>query len=289
MTTPQPFRVEKCGIVTPLEPGTVDDDPRGLLWVWEPPMPRETYFVGVDPSVGRTGWRRELRTTDDKYTDNGAIEVLRKGRNGGRDIQAAEYVAPEDSEDLADVVNMLGRMYKGNSEEEQALCIIEVYPGPGLTTQNRLIHDYGYYNLFQWAYLDTYVPTSTSGRGGPSLGWVASPKSVRDLWIRGSRHINNDKCWLNSPWLVEEFADCVFNPLKMTAQAVGRGKHDDRVRAFLLCLWAAHQWSRVVDFEQQPETSIVVRKPSWQGSDITQEKMMEEWQDRFEELSEEGN
>jgi len=249
-------------------------------------MPREFYVVACDPSVGRTGWRRELRTTDDKYTDNGAVEVVRRGRGGHRDVQVAEYAAPEDSEDIADILNLIGRMYSGNSEDAQALCIIEIYPGPGLTTQNRMIHEYDYFNMFQWKYLDSYAPTSTRG-ALPALGWVASPKSVRDLWIRGSRHINNDKVWINSPWLVEEFADCLYNPLKMTAQAVGRGKHDDRVRAFLLALWALHQWDTMLDWDHQPETSSTVHKPNWQSSDISAERMMEEWEQQFEEISDE--
>jgi hypothetical protein len=286
LTTPQPFRVEKCGYAEPCDRAELDDDPRGIAWCWEPPSPRDFYVIACDPSVGRTGWRRELRTTDDKYTDNGAVEVVKRGKSGARDVQVAEYAAPEDSEDIADVINLLGRWYSGNSEDGQALAIIEVYPGPGLTTQNRLIHDFDYSNLFIWKYLDSYVPIS-SGRSLPSLGWVASPKSVRDLWIRGSRHINQDKVWINSPWLVEEFADCVFNPLRMTAQAVGRGKHDDRVRAFLLALWALHAWSDVLDFDHQPETSATIKSVNYQSSDCTVEKMYEAWENAWDEMSSE--
>ncbi len=45
------------------------------------------------------------------------------------DIQVAEFAAPIDAEDAAGVVNFLGRMYAGASEEDQALAIIEVQPG----------------------------------------------------------------------------------------------------------------------------------------------------------------
>ena len=49
MALPQPFRVEKCGIATPCDPHGLDDDPRGLVFCWEAPMPRESYVVACDP------------------------------------------------------------------------------------------------------------------------------------------------------------------------------------------------------------------------------------------------
>jgi hypothetical protein len=114
---------------------TDDDDPRGLINVWQPPLESANYVVSCDPSYGIAGWHRQLRTEEDEKVDNCAIEVIRCGAGRGPDVQVAEYAAPIDAEDAAGVVNFLGRMYGGASEEEQALAIIEVQPGPGLLTQ----------------------------------------------------------------------------------------------------------------------------------------------------------
>ncbi len=256
-----------------------DFDPRGLVIALEPPSTKETYIMGIDPTVGIVGWSRYLKTRDDFRTDNGAIEIIRRGRNGNPDVQVCEYAAPIDPEDLADVANILGRMYAGNDDSGQCLCIIEVYPGPGLLTQRKMLNALGYHNMFIWKYLD-----SISVRLTTALGWQSSPKSVRDLWIRGTRHISLDKIKILSPYLAEELAHCESDPLKMTAKATS-GKHDDRARAILMAIWAAHDWSYQID-DMKVEVSTV-KQPDWQRSDISYEKMLDAWADKFAEIQEE--
>jgi|WetSurMetagenome_2_1015567.scaffolds.fasta_scaffold04523_3 hypothetical protein len=257
-----------------------DIDPRGLVLMLEPPSSRETYVMGIDPTVGIVTWDRHFKTRDDLRTDNGAIEIIRLGRDGKPDVQVCEYAAPIDPEDLADVANMLGRLYAGSDDMGQCLCVIEVYPGPGLLTQRKMIAHLGYTNMFVWKYLD-----SMSVKMSTSLGWQSSPKSVRDLWIRGTRHITLDKVKVLSPYLAEELAHCEADELKMTAKA-SSGKHDDRVRAFLMAIWAAHDWS----YQVEPITTEVttVKKPNWQSSDISLAKMYDEWADWFSDVIQEG-
>jgi hypothetical protein len=250
-----------------------DNDPRGLVLMFEPPSSRETYILGCDPTVGRVGWNRQLRTRDDIRTDNGAIEIVRAGRDGKPDVQVCEYAAPIDPEDLAYIVNILGRLYGGNNDDGQALCIIEVYPGPGLLTQRKLLNELGYTNMFIWKYLDSMAVKASS-----SLGWQSSPKSVRDLWIRGTRHITLDKVRVLSPYLAEELAHCEADELKMTAKA-SSGKHDDRVRAFLMAIWAAHDWNYQIETTKSEVTTT--KEPNWQASDISAEKMYDAWADKF--------
>jgi hypothetical protein len=245
----------------------------------EPPSARETYVMGIDPTVGIVTWDRQLRTRDDLRTDNGAIEILRVGRNDNPDVQVCEYAAPIDPEDLADVANILGRLYGGNDDMGQCLCIIEVYPGPGLLTQRKMLNSLGYSNMFVWKYLDSMSVKLTT-----SLGWQSSPKSVRDLWIRGTRHITKKQIRILSPYLGEELAHCEADELKMTAKA-SSGKHDDRVRAILMAIWAAHDWSFQVE-TQKVEVSTT-KQPDWQRSDISYDKMLDAWADRFAELQEE--
>jgi hypothetical protein len=275
---PELYNIGHTGSLTVASPPD-DLDPRGLVVMLEPPSNRETYVMGVDPTVGIVGWHRQFRTRDDLRTDNGAIEIIKVGRDGKPDIQVCEYAAPIDPEDLADVCNVLGRLYGGNSDDGQCLCIIEVYPGPGLLTQRKMLNSLGYTNMFIWKYLD-----SIAVRMSTSLGWQSSPKSVRDLWIRGTRHITLDKVRVLSPYLAEELAHCETDELKMTAKA-SSGKHDDRVRAFLMAIWAAHDWSYQVD---TVKTEVTTTKPvDWQRSDISAAKMYEEWSDRFAEMQEE--
>jgi len=256
-----------------------DHDARGIVWMYEEPNPRATYVMGIDPTVGLTGWDRALRTEDDTKTDNAAIEIIRVGYEGRPDVQVCEYAAPIDPEDLADVANALGRLYAGREEEEQCLCIVEVYPGPGLLTLRKMIDHYGYTKHFVWSYLDSAAPKLTK-----QLGWTASPKSVRDLWIRGSRHINRGGVVIYSPEFVEEMTDCETDPTKMTAKAI-YGRHDDRVRALLMAIWAAHASSGQIETEIRSRVELGVPAASWQASDMSLDRMYEAWDDRFAELS----
>ncbi len=258
-----------------LEGSEPDDDPRGFVNIWEPPIATASYIVACDPSYGRAGWQRELRTEDDEKTDNCAIEVIRCGGGRHPDIQVAEYAAPIDAEDAAGVVNFLGRMYAGAGEDSQALAIIEVQPGPGLLTQRELINRFGYTNLFIWQHLDRMAVQQTL-----SYGWYSSRQSRQMLWIRGTRHINQAKVKINSPWLVEEMTDCVLdNFLSFTARAQF-GSHDDRMVAILLGIWAANEWN----FENAPEEAAAAQdtnKPDYQRSDCSYEQMQDDWNERF--------
>jgi hypothetical protein len=286
---PQPYHVVQSGTIHPLTrtDQLYDDltaDPRGVLWMWEPPGNRSSYVVGVDPSVGIVGWDRHNRVIDDVKTDNGCIEVIKVGHGEPGspdfvpDVQVAEYAAPIDPEDLADVANIVGRVYGGADEEGQALCIVEVYPGPGLLTLRRMINIHGYTRHFIWKTLDSMSTRPTS-----YLGWTANQKSVRDLWIRTRRHILSGGLVHHSPWLVEEWTDCEMDFVKQTGQAVGG--HDDRVRAVNLALWAAHEWSFDVETKTRDVEEGRTGQVAWQASDVTAEEMAKQWEDRFAELS----
>ena len=252
-----------------------DDDPRGLVHIWETPRPSAHYVVACDPSYGIAGWHRSLRTEDDTKIDNCAIEVIRVGRP---DVQVAEYAAPIDAEDAAAVVNFLGRMYGHPDEDGQALVIIEVQPGPGLLTQRELMNRFGYENLFVWQHLDQQAIARTL-----SYGWFSSRQSRQMLWIRGTRHINQGKLTINSPWLVEEMVDLVQdNFLSFSARAQW-GAHDDRMLATLMAIWAANQWS----WDNAPEEAAaptLAPAPEAQRTDMTLEEMDAAWNERFDAL-----
>lgn len=269
------IRVGKYAL-TPAE--ALDDDPRGLVHVFEEPRASSNYVVACDPSYGITGWHRNARSEDDVKTDNCAVEVIRCGVGGRPDAQVAEYAAPIDAEDAAAVVNFLGRMYKGASEDEGALAIVEVQPGPGLLTQRELINRFGYTNLFVWQHLDQRTTTMTR-----SYGWYSSRQSRQMLWIRGTRHITQRKITIASPWLVEEMTDLVLdNWLNFTARAQW-GAHDDRCVATLLGIWAANQWT----FDNAPEEAApatIANLPPEQATDMSADELYDSWADRFDAL-----
>ena len=263
---PELFSVGKVGQLTKMEPAEFDGDPRGIIWMWEPPNRGATYVMGVDPTVGRTGWSRYARQKEDSKTDNGAIEIIKVGKDGKRDLQVAEYAAPVDAFDLAYVINILGRLYSG-TDEDQCKCIIEVFPGPGAGTLQQCL-ELGYTNHFHWEYYGDTPATPTR-----SMGWHASARTNRDLWVKASRHMVLQQVVIKSPWLVDEMADCRMNIEKDYAE--NPGGHDDRVRAFNLALWIANSWS--MNIERTTEPVSITAPVDWQSSDMSLEEIQDGW------------
>lgn len=247
-----------------IEPYTCDDwieedDPRGLLLMWEPPSNKHKYIIGMDPTEGITNWTRGTRTSGDHKTDNGVIEIFRpdgdfelvfKDLNGTRipdidprtkrqkrlykDVQVAEFAAPCDAVELARIVNLLGRIYAGD-EEDQAELIYEAWPGPGLLSTQELIR-LGYGNIWMWEYIDSQAEQTDR------MGWRSTPTSQRMLWYRARRHLMKRQVTIKSKYLLEEYANAEIDMNKMRARAA-YGYHDDRFQAANMCFWAGHKWT----------------------------------------------
>jgi hypothetical protein len=246
-------------------------DPRGLIWMYEPPRSNATYVMGCDATVGITSWHRALRTEDDSKTDNGAIEIIRVGQDGSPDTQVAEFAAPCDPYELAAVANQMGRLYGGSDEDGQCLSIVEVYPGPGMDTMRRMIDHYGYTNQYVWKYRDNMTLRSTN-----ALGWYASHKSNVSLWVLGTSHIVGGRVRILSEHLIEEFANCERDEVKQYGKALS-GCHDDRVRAFLMALWACNDWANPIETISTRPIATDKPRPDWQACDMSYEEMMGEW------------
>jgi hypothetical protein len=274
--TPQTYSV---GNEYSLKPNDLDydGDPRGLIYMYEPPLPRATYVMGIDPTVGRTGWTRESRNEDDYKIDNGCISIWR-AQPDDVDVQVLEYAAPVDAEEIGVTANVLGRLYAGNSDTGQALCIPEAYPGPGLLTLREMTQR-GYVNFFIWKYLDSYNTQNTG-----KLGFYSNRESVKYLWLRSSRHMHKGNVIPRSEHLVEEMRNCTINN-NQWGEAIS-GHHDDRVRAMMLALWAIHDWSMQVDTKPMVVSVGENKLASWQASDVTFEQMMDAWEERFNEIGE---
>lgn len=264
-----------------------EKDPRGQLLVWEPPSEHAAYVIGVDPTMGILGWNRYMRTAEEEHHDNAALEVFRVGawKDGQKqpDVQVAEWVGPLDAEDLAYICNFVGRMYAGNSEEQQALMAIEVVPGPGWLTQRVLKDQYGYERFLRWLKEGANMLQQDTGK----MGWYSNASTRRDLWIRGAGHIKRRKVVINSKHFVEEMVACrPDNFLALTARAARTGQsqmNDDRVVAGLIALWTANEW-QIGQEPTEPAPRTDTAEPDWQLSSLSAEDLAQAWDDRVADL-----
>jgi hypothetical protein len=58
---PDLYTIGHAGSLEKMDTREFDGDPRGIVWVWEPPNRGAQYVMGVDPTVGRTSWTRYSR------------------------------------------------------------------------------------------------------------------------------------------------------------------------------------------------------------------------------------
>lgn len=284
---PPLYSVGSAGTIDIMNPSLeYDGDPRGIAWLYEPPNRQYTYVMGIDPTQGRTGWNRFSRVKSDKRVNNGSIEIVRMGRQyfdpagkpqHTRDIQVCEFAAPIDPIELGYVANLLGRLYAGK-EEDQCMCIVESHPGPGVMTMRQLV-DMGYTNLWRWQYYGDLVPESSK-----SVGWTATERSVRDLWIKSLRHLTLQRVLIRSPFLVEEYADARMNDVKGYAESPNNAKgHGDRMRAFNLALWAGNKWD--MEIERTNETvSTQPQVTNFAASDMSLEQIQAAYEDMMDRM-----
>jgi hypothetical protein len=237
--------------------------------------------MGIDPAGGIVNWHRSRRFNDDLEKDNSAIEVIRCG--DGKlfpDIQVAEFAAPMMAQDIVEIAVLLGRMYKGNSEYGEALCVIETWPGPGMLTHQDMVTKHGYQNMWRWEYLDTLIPTVAN-----TFGWKSNAKTLDYLWSKFSRHLGKRLLKIKSAELFSELSNLQVDPKKTFPQPCTGQVHDDRVRAMSTAVWAAHDW--ILGDEPLPDPQKV-NEPNHdlnpQACDMTIEGYDDWAQRKFEEI-----
>lgn len=265
----QAFHVSGSSLTECNESGAdLDEDPRGVVWMYEEPKSWATYIMGCDPTVGITGWSRASRTDGDHKTDNGVIEIFRVDaipavvlgpdrkpeidprtkhpRMYYKDLQVAEFAAPCDAVEIARVCNLLGRIYAG-SAVDQCELIHEAFPGPGMLTTQELLR-LGYSNLWYWEYIDSVVEETSR------VGWRSSRETQKLLWYRSRRHLIGRNAIIQSKHLLAEYSNAVIDVDKMRAMAA-YGYHDDRMQAANMCFWAGHKWTYDVERTSEPVTA----------------------------------
>lgn len=257
-------------------------DPRGLLHIFEDPIPNARYIVGVDPTIGVTGWNRASRVAGDHKIDNAAIEVFRVDalrmplfEDGKpvmdertklqkwiyRDLQVAEFFAPIDAVECGRVARVIGKIFCGDAEDDAEL-IGEFYPGPGMLTLQELLR-LNYRNLWHWETIGGGEAEETN-----LIGWRSWRESQRLLWFRARRHLMERRAKIQSPWLWAEYGNAVVDVATMRAKAA-YGVHDDLMQAANMCFWAGHKWTYEVDrpwegVESQPGVDWQRRAPGFE-------------------------
>lgn len=255
----------------------ISQDVRGYLLQWEMPRRDATYFLGADPTVGRTGWSPQNVTSDDRRIDNAAIEVLKVGKQrienikGEKrlirepDVQVAEYAAPIDPVAFAHVINAIGKLYRGDAEDEGCVVNLEVAPGPGIATLPELYSRLGYTNIYTQPYLDSLTVKRTI-----DFGWRTTAQSKQLLWTKSVRHIWMEGIRIQSPWLLEEMVDATSEKFIALRRPSSGPTHDDRFFALCLAIWSAHSWSMSQDdVEQTSVKPIGSAAPEHQNTLIT--------------------
>jgi len=277
---PAMFTVGASGRLIKMDPKEFDRDPRGIVWMWEPPARGQTYGIGIDPSFGRTGWSRYSRVKEDRKINNSTIQVVRMGRHEEPDVQVCEFAAPVDAFEIGQIANILGRVYAGSDDMEQCKVILEVFPGPGKMTARQLLED-GYVNLWRWEYY-----AEIKAEQAAQFGWHATNQTNRDLWSKASRHIILKGAVVRSPWLLAEYEDCRWNADKQYGENPSDEKgHGDRVRAFNLAVWMLNGWSS--NMERRKEEVRTTPKIDPAASDMSWAQIEEAWQESFERMCEE--
>lgn len=271
----QAFHVAGSSLCRAIESDeSIAADPRGIVHIWQEPVQHARYIIGLDPSVGITGWRRDLATDGDHKTDNSAIEVFRVDalkvpvlKDGKpdidpiskaprfyyRDVQVAEFFAPCDAVEIARVANIIGRIYAGD-QDDQALLIHESYPGPGVLTTQELLR-LGYANLWYWEHIADSIAEPTQ-----SIGWHSNINTQKILWYRSRRHLLERRAKIHSQWLLAEYANAVIDIEKMRARAA-YGFHDDLIQAANMAFWAGHSWTYDPERTWEPVTSAPIVDP----------------------------
>lgn len=182
------------------------------LQVWEKPAPGEIYVVGVDVSLGNPGG---------DYSD---IEVVKIGSGHQLDEQVASWHGLTDPDTLAEYVLALGWWYN------EAMVAVEVN-SMGMLTNNTLLRQYEYENIYRFKRLDRLKHFMTD-----IVGWWTDDKSKRALLAGLTKRMRDDLVLIRDRWLIDDLRD-----LTDEGRAEGEGAHDDRPMAFMIALYCAHE------------------------------------------------
>lgn len=210
-------RIEKDNVNGMKPPIRRDLERNGELWVWEEPIPGETYVIGSDISTGRS-------------SDYQTIQVL-KMSDGNRE-QVAEYQGKLPPEIIGEMIFELGNSYNN------AYVVIDITGGYGIGTMTRLL-DLGYTNVHKSEInakplrdrLSRYTSARDKGNVIPGFNIGAN----RDFILKElETRLRMQEFTVHSIRLIAEFKTFIHNGQRWDHM---RGSHDDLIMAASMALY----------------------------------------------------
>jgi hypothetical protein len=179
--------------------------------VWKRERPGAVYVVGVDVSLGNDG------------ADFSCVVVLDISPDLPKDEVVAVWHGYIDPESLAEVVLAVCWMYN------EALAAVEVN-SMGMVTNNKLVRQYEYENIYRYKHLDKLTHWMTD-----IIGFWTNDKTKRALMSKMSKTLIDDLIDIPDKNIVDEFYDFTEDG------AEGDGAHDDYQMATHIALYCGHE------------------------------------------------
>ena len=199
------------------------------IYVWEMPVPGETYGIGMD-------------TSDGIEKDRTVLEGLRKGSINGPTKQVFEYASGKmnalDSWPFALALGTLYSVPDATGMEQQPRMAIEC-KGHGDMAQN-LIRQMGWHNFHPWN--DKQLDNRT-----PKLSHFHKIGVYTTSWFRDGmiemlvKMLRDGDIEIASPFFVQEMASLQGDQFVQSLKA-GYGGFDDRIMAFGFILVSLYKW-----------------------------------------------
>jgi hypothetical protein len=245
------FSSKDGGFLRSVEPGELLQQPEEeeLFRVWEEPDHDEDYYVAVDVAMGNEGG------------DYSCVEVIKIGRGLTPDEQVAEWRGWINPVPLAYVAVAIARWYNF------AEIAVEVN-AVGVTTNNEIQRVIEYDNIYRWKHIDKIGNTMTA-----HTGWYTNYKSRQMIIAKMVEAMLSRTIVIRSEWLVDEMMD--FAQDEEGGKFQGQDANDDRVMAFMICRYCAHESDTGKRAAARPMSSKIGTSKKWYVMDASNRKIAE--------------
>lgn len=179
--------------------------------IWKRERSGAVYVVGVDVSLGNDGG------------DFSSIHVIDISPDLRKDEVVAVWHGYIDPESLAEVVLAVCWMYN------EALAAVEVN-SMGMVTNNKLVRQYEYENIYRYKHLDKLTRWMTD-----IIGFWTNDKTKRALMSKMSKVLIDDLLDIPDKFTIDEFYDFTEDG------AEGDGARDDLMMSLHIALYCGHE------------------------------------------------
>jgi hypothetical protein len=135
------IRIQEHEVIVPIRQEYMDRN----MWIWEDPLPGETYIMGIDPSPGHgedsstINILKTIETIEEKVIIK--VDKIKKVKiHRHKTEQVAEYYGKVVPQVLAEIAYQYGRLYNN------AYCVIDITGGYGVQSVEKLL-EFGYENV----------------------------------------------------------------------------------------------------------------------------------------------